>query len=311
MKIWIYYNFVEGPYGGGNQFLKALCKELASTNNLLEPKNISDLDQLDAIVFNSHHTELPNNIGLTLKEIKEKYKNITFVHRIDGPIQCVRGINDGTDQRIFDLNNELADGTVFQSNWSLNKTQALGFKYKNPYIVIKNSSDPSLFYKKERTNLSGQQKIKLAASSWSNNIKKGFWFYAQLDQKLDFNKYEMFFVGRSPIKFNNIQHVEPLPSKELGDFLRNCDIMINCSVDDPASNSLTEGILSGLAVVAIDSGGHREIVGNKGELFSNLGELLNKIETVSSNIEQYDSKQTIIPSIKDVGQQYIEFIRGI
>src|SRR3990167_9624991 len=97
------------------------------------------------------------------------------------------------------------------------------------FNLNKNSSDPDIFF--PYINKVKNNKIKLIASSWSNNIKKGFDWYKLLDERLDFTKYEMMFVGRSPIVFKNIKHIEPLNSIDLSNLLRTCDIMINCSKD--------------------------------------------------------------------------------
>ena len=49
-----------------------------------------------------------------------------MVHRVDGPIGAYRGFDDGTDARIAAINAELANATVLQSRYSLEKHAELG-----------------------------------------------------------------------------------------------------------------------------------------------------------------------------------------
>ncbi len=67
-----------------------------------------------------------------------------MVHRVDGPIGVYRGFDDGTDRHIFELNSELADATVFQSRYSLEKHRELGLELREP-VVISNAPDPAVF----------------------------------------------------------------------------------------------------------------------------------------------------------------------
>ena len=55
-----------------------------------------------------------------------------MVHRVDGPIGVYRGFDDGTDRHIVELNRELADATVFQSRYSLDKHRELGLELREP-----------------------------------------------------------------------------------------------------------------------------------------------------------------------------------
>ena len=55
-----------------------------------------------------------------------------MVHRVDGPIGVYRGFDDGTDVRIVEINRELADATIFQSRYSLDKHRELGLELRRP-----------------------------------------------------------------------------------------------------------------------------------------------------------------------------------
>jgi hypothetical protein len=119
-KINIVYNFVEGPWGGANQFLKALrdyFREIRVYSEKLENANV--------IIFNSHHC------FEDVIRIKKTHPHKIFIHRIDGPLSLARGRrNKILDEIIFQANQLLADGTVFQSNWSRKKNYEQGMKKK-------------------------------------------------------------------------------------------------------------------------------------------------------------------------------------
>ena len=218
LKIHILYKTSTSPWGGGNQFLDYLKSKLKKKN--CYANEISS----DVILFNSHHDI--NNL-LKLKYIYQDTKK--FVHRIDGPIKNYR--NDGyrVDKLIFLINKYLADGTIFQSNYSLKKTKLLT-NINNPIKIIYNEANKKFFFKKRYKYKSKNKKISLLSVSWSDNMLKGFKYLKYLDDNLDFDKYKMNFIGNTPVKFKNINIIPPVKSKELGKRIRQTDIFIFPSI---------------------------------------------------------------------------------
>lgn len=294
MKIHILYNFNEGAWGGGNQFLKALRKYFVKEGCYVEFPNKSDV-----ILFNSHH-ELKSVLRLKM----ERPQTI-FIHRVDGPILYTRGRDRETDKIIFDFNQSIADGTVFQSKWSRNKSYELGMKKNEFETVIINAPDSEIFYPQKTKKYQGE-KIKLIATSWAPNIRKGFDIYKFLDENLDSDRYEMTFVGRSPIKFKRIEYIPPQSSERLAEILRQYDIFITASRNDPCSNALIEALHCGLPAVARNDGGHPEIVGEAGELFGDKRDVLDAIEKVAQNYEYYRDRIKML-TMEAIGKRYYEF----
>lgn len=300
MKIHILYNFKEGAWGGGNQFLKALRKYFIEEECYAESPNDADV-----ILFNSHH-ELKSVLRLKM----ERPQTI-FIHRVDGPIFYTRGRDRETDKIIFDFNQSIADGTVFQSKWSRNKSYELGMKKNEFETVIINAPDSEIFYpsKNEQPRNDGE-KLKLIAACWATNIKKGFDIYEFIDKNADFNKYEMTFVGRSPVEFRNIRHVPPQSSEKLADLLREHDIFIIASIDDPCSNSLIEALHCRLPAVVRSSGGHPEIIGTAGVTFEGKEDVLDAINLINENLEMYRGGINR-PNISVVGRSYYDFCKRV
>jgi len=255
----------------------------------------------DVVLFNSHHH------GKELDQIKNMFPNKKFVHRVDGPMRLYNNMSDNRDFIVYQLNS-LANATVFQSHWSCKQNLELGFQYKTPMAVIYNAPDPEVFnlqYEKKKNN-----KLTLIATSWSDNMKKGFKYYKFLDENLDFDNYRFLFAGRTPIKFKNIEMLGALPTLELAKHIKSSDVFITASENDPCSNSLIEALSCGVPAIALDSGGHPEIVKQGGHLFQNFEDLMKVIEEIPYNIDT--CKENIeVDCIDGVVENYITFFKKL
>ncbi len=303
MKVSILYNFKDGPWGGGNQFLKALRNEWKRQD--LWSESIEDAD----VIFVNSFPFRAEYFFDQIFQIKKRRPEVVVVYRLDGPISLIRGQDKQVDRMIARFNELLIDGIIFQSNWCLQKNQDLFDITSKYHTVIHNASDNKVFSRKKVSELGGSP-IKLIATSWSSNPRKGFEIYSYLDQNLDSSRYQMTFVGNSPVKFKNIKIIEPVSSQELSLILKDHDIFITASKSDPCSNSLIEALSSGLPAVALDDGGHPEIIQRGGEVFTGKENVLEKIDLVANRFGQYQSQ---IPefSIELVANKYFEFAKMI
>ena len=127
LKINIIFRFHEGPWGGGNQFLKALKKNLEK-RGLYE----TNPSKTNCFIFNSHH------FIEEILSIKMKNQDKVFFHRIDGPTYLTKRIQPKLDFKIYELNRYIADGTIFQSAWSERENLLYGFKNTSFLKVINN-----------------------------------------------------------------------------------------------------------------------------------------------------------------------------
>jgi glycosyltransferase involved in cell wall biosynthesis len=208
---------------------------------------------------------------------------VSYVHRVDGP-----------------------DATIFQSQYSLNKHLELGMQFKNP-IVIPNAADLDIFHFQGHNSFSQNRKIRLIAASWSDNPRKGASAYTWLDEHLDWRRFELTFVGRSTVKFKNIHMIAPVLSIELADILRQHDIYITASQDDPCSNSLLEALNCGCPAIYLKSGGHPEIVKQAGLGFDSFDEIPALLEQLVADYKTYQSRIDV-PSIQAVTCQYLQIL---
>jgi len=299
MKIHILYRTAEIPTGGGNQFLRSLKKYFKSINVYEEDRN-----KADVVLFNSHHL-VKEAAGL-----KFSRPDKILIQRIDGPMKLYNNNNDRRDDIVNIANRFIADATVFQSEWSQYQNHLMGMPKKEYETVINNAPDPEIYYKAKSNKLSQKNKIRLIATSWSVNPNKGFRTYKWLDENLDFSKYEMFFIGRSDVKFENIEDLGIMSSTELAEQLRKSDIFIFASLLEACSNSLLEAMHCGLPVIAANSSSNPQIVNRAGELFNSPKEILGLIEMISGNYNYYTSNINN-SSIKDVGTRYLMFAENV
>ncbi len=296
MKIYIDYKFTSNPWGGGNQFLKALRKEL------IKFKKYTDfIKNANTIIVNSHHFSFKLFLYYLIKS------ELKIIHRIDGPISLTRNEKfSNIDKLIYSFSKHFSDGVIFQSKWSKNKNYKLGFKNKIRNIVINNAPDKNIF--KKQINLKKNLKIKIISSSWSSNIKKGFKYLKYLDENLNFNKFEITFIGNSPYKFKNIKVSKAVKSKTLARILNKNNFFLTASQNDPCSNSLLEALHCGLYPIYLSSGGHNELVKNQGIKFINKKDLLNKIKSIKKS-KNYSINKNLLVDISKVKNKYLNFIK--
>lgn len=291
-----FHEFHRPPYGGGNQFLMALKKQLEATGLIVGVNRVGHPTK--ACLINSYNFDFK-----AVYRAKMNFQKIRWVHRIDGPIGVYRSRDDGTDRRIWDINQELGAVTVFQSNYSLKKHLELGYTFRDAR-VIHNAVDPSIFYSSPRKPLPDQKdKIKLVATSWSDNVNKGAETYRWLEQNLDWSRYEFTFVGRCKIPFKRIRHLPPCSSEKVAALLREHDIYMMASQHESCSNALLEALACGLPAVYVNSGSNPELVGSAGVAYETPEQALVGLDTVGRNMAYYQSKISVV-SLDAVCRQY-------
>lgn len=303
MKIAFAYTFVAGPYGGANQFLAALAREF-SRRGVFEP----NADQANVLLANAN----PGNLRL-LARIIPAYKRARpsgkVLVRVDGPISLIRGRSQIVDRLIAALVHVGADGLIFQSNWSSEQNKRITNLAAPAEIVIHNAPDPAIFHPSQAP-IAPAAKIRLIASSWSDNPRKGFDIYHYLDKHLNHSRYTMAFIGKTPIRFRTLRTLAPLSPRKLADELRQHDIYITASEHDPCSNSLIEALSCGLPAVVRRSGGHPELIQAGGITFDDTHDILPAIDTVAANLTAF---RTHVPqfSIQAVADTYLAFANTV
>jgi glycosyltransferase involved in cell wall biosynthesis len=290
------HEFEPAPSGGGHQFLRALVRELGSRGLDIEVNRISG--GTPACLFNSFNFDFGRLRGFAREDCR-------MVHRVDGPVGTYRGFDDGTDARIAGINAELADATVLQSRYSLDKHVELGIELRDP-VVISNTVDTAIFFPPDAWEPTAGRPLRVIASSWSRNPRKGADIFDWLDGNLDPALAIVTFVGQ-PQPFARIRHVGPLDSQGVARLLREHDVYLAASRDDPCSNALLEALACGLPSAYLDSGGHPELVGEAGVPFGSPEEVPDALVRLAADLDAYRSRISV-PSLVSVADAYLRVL---
>jgi glycosyltransferase involved in cell wall biosynthesis len=295
----LFHEFAPPPTGGGHQFLRALVAELERRGLTVELNTISG----------GTTTCLFNSFNFDFRRLRRFARDdARFVHRVDGPISTYRGFDDGTDSRIAEVNAARADATIVQSRYSLDAHRSLGIELVEPR-VISNTVDPAVFHPPAvREPLAGRR-VRVIATSWSDNPNKGADVLTWLDRNLDHQRFELTFAGRTADVFEHVRVLGPVPTAPLAHELRRSDVYLAPSRNDPCSNALLEALASGLPAVFRASGGHPELVGDAGIPFDVPEEVPEALDRL---LAELDERRAAIrmSTIAEVADRYLEVLRA-
>ena len=259
MKISFGSKIVTGPWGGGNLFLINLKNYLTSNGHQVV-FGLDDKD-VDIILFTDPRTGRGSTSLISSKDVK-KYKrhinkNVKVVQRIN---ECDERKNTKKINKLYIKSSEVADHVVFVSEWLRKIYLDLGME-KEKTSVIMSGSDTLIFNPIGATKKPVNRKFKVLTHHWSSNWMKGFELYLQLDKKLSEptlkNKIEFTYIGNVDKKyeFSNTNILQPLSGLELAEEIKNHDIYITGSLNEPSGNHHIEAALCGLPILYFNSGG--------------------------------------------------------
>jgi len=286
------HEFRPPPYGGSNQFLVALAGEFRRRGLRVSSSVIGSGTR--GCLLHSYLVDVP-------RVRRMLHPSCRVVHRVDGPIGAYRGFDDGADRRIVEINRALADATVFQSRYSLEAHRELGLELRDP-VLIPNAADPRIFYPAAAPPPA--PRIRLIATSWSDNPNKGGPTLEWLDRHLDADRYELTFVGRLAVELRQVRVVPPVASEDLAGLLREHHVYLAPSLNDPCSNALVEALSCGLPAVYARSGGHPELVGEAGLGFDDAEEIPGLLDRLVSELEGRRAR-IAVPRLEDVADRYL------
>ena len=198
------------------------------------------------------------------------------------------------------------EATILQSRYSLEKHRELGLELRGP-TVVSNAVDPAIFHPPSTREPIAGRKVRVIATSWSDNVRKGAETLVWLDAHLDRERYELTFVGRALRELESVRTVGPVSSAEVARLLREHDVYLAPSHDDPCSNALLEALACGLPAVYRESGGHPELVGDAGLPFASDEEIPDVLDRLVAELaERRDAIS--VPTISAVADRYLEVL---
>jgi glycosyltransferase involved in cell wall biosynthesis len=320
MKISIWFKITEKPWGGGNQFLRALARnlELLGHEVFNHPTSSADVILLNShnrgpnLYLNTNQVAQLRSIGRINwwgKIVSQKIwtriprKGPPILHRLDGVAALIRGHRTNADILQFGIN-PLCDYTIFQSAYSKESFLKFGI-IPSKSKIVHNGVDGNIFYPAQSTR-SVQYPIRLAAVSWSPNLRKGFSTLAEISNILN---VELSFIGHWPpeIAPNKTILLGVKNSTEIAEILRQSDAFIHASENENCSNAILEALACGLPVLYKDSGGNRELAKDYGIPLTK--ELENNLSDLMINYHDYRQKLLVDRSkflIEDIARRYLD-----
>ena len=289
------YRFRPAPYGGSNQFLTALRDELRSRG----------LHVSDGAVGRKTRACLLHSYLVDAQDVRARmHDGLRVVHRVDGPVAMYRGADDGSDEKIVEINHEFAHATIFQSGWSLEAHRVAGMELRDP-VVIPNAVDPRVFFAPPPSPLG--DRIRLIATSWSDNPNKGGETLQWLARTLDPERYSLTFVGRVQTDLAPARVIPPLDSAGIAALLREHDVYLAPSLNDPCSNALIEALACGLPALHARSGGHPELVGAGGLGYDDREEIPSLLARL---VDEYEERRAgiSVAALSDVADRYLDVL---
>ena len=312
MKISIGSKFIDGPYGGGNLFVKNLRNYFLENGHKvihdLSEKDIDIIILMNPLIDSEQSTFDDNDINFYQKYINP---NAISVQRIN---ECDERKNTSHVNKSIVRSNKHIDYTIYVSKWIQEIYKKLGLK-EDYSTVILGGANQKYFNLVDKSFWEGNYPIKLVTHHWSGNWMKGFDSYKKIDEMLNNNewkeKLQFTYIGNLPnnFKFQNVRTLTPLSEKELGKELKKYDIYITGSINEPSGNHHIEAAQCGLPIMFIRSGGITEYCSNYGLEF-NLENLEEKLDYFINNYNQFKSKIIDYPLSSKKMSEELEVLFG-
>lgn len=257
-KISLGINLQPGPWGGGNQAMRALAERLSAKGaevsfDLTAP----DLDIILLVDPRSNSLSASYADREIFAYLKRVNHRALVVHRVN---ECdERKGTSGVNKALLRAN-RCADHTVFISSWLRDLFLAQGLPCKSVSVIL-NGSDRGTFNPQGYERWDHVSPLRLVTHHWSGHWMKGFDIYQRLDQMLEDARYkgtiEFTYIGNLPegFRFQNAAYVEPKQGIELADEIRRHHVYVTASRNEPGGNHQNEGANCGLPVLYRESGG--------------------------------------------------------
>lgn len=245
-----------GSWGGANQWVSQLTRwlEFNGWRVVFDVKGAPDIVLMT-------HTGLAAQTtfgAVEVRELKNRHPDIRCVHRInDNDIR-----KETTEMDMFlARSSEVADHTVFVSEWLRDYHAGKWFDAARPHSVILPGADSRFFHPIGGAVYDPAAPLTLVTHHWSDNWNKGFDVYRDIDELIASSKarkFELRVIGRWPadLKWKSARTFAPASGARLAGMLRECHGYVSASRFEPGAMHVAEGLQCGLPLLYHrDSGG--------------------------------------------------------
>ena len=265
IKIHFTYLSVDKPWGGANNFIRALRKELQGngnftfTNSLEEPCDVVFMNQLGT-------GPAGNGRMLSIKQAKKirdqgrklvvRAVNLNWHAFRLGPRNLIQGW--WRDHQTIALLN-LADVAIFQSEYQLQFFVDAG--YRGSINKVIHNGAPQEFWIEQLDSALRSGPIRLISSTASPRKTKRHDLIARISEC---DCVEILHMGAWPegLPSRRVKLLGMLPHEQMAATMATCDFFLHTAIKDPCPNAVFEALCSGLPVIYNPGpGSSKEIVG--------------------------------------------------
>lgn len=291
MKVYINRQVVQGPYGGGNGFVKAFRKFMPEHPNVEMPHDPTMNVRPDVFLLAGLQGEGPLCVSAEQAIMHKMYfaPDCKIVLRVNE--NDARKGTKNVDDMLLKVS-EHVDGTVFVSKWIQKHFVDKGWACSNQAVII-NGVDSDVFKPQPKLN---NGKMNIVAHHWSDNFLKGSDIYEKIDEFVGKNPngYAFTYIGRHRCNFKHTKVIRPTWGTTLGEELGKHDVYVSASRFDPGPNHCIESIACGLPTyVHKDGGGCVEFAGQD-HAYDNWDELRALLEHKFRGIP---AKNSFVPTM--------------
>jgi hypothetical protein len=249
MKILVNRRIVNGPWGGGNKFTKALKGCATEKGHSIVEKFENDIDIIH--LQDLHADELGIDADTALQYKRRVNPKVKIIHRVND-MDLGRCDSKPWRDKAYINFSQFIDGTIFVSEWTKDFFIKKGWLAKNNFVAT-NGVDKSIFHPQNKKN---NEKINIVTHHWSYNKGKGFKIYEKIDKFVEDNKEFTFtYIGRERGTFKSTNIVKPLFGKPLGKELSSYDVYISASEYENCPNHILESLACNIPTYACKLGG--------------------------------------------------------
>lgn len=255
LKVAINMRPIRNSWGGGNQWVQQMVKHLGRRNFEV---CYSLEEGCDCIFL------LEPRMGSTVRFAADEIGRYKAAHP---QTFCIHRINEcdqrkGTDSMdtMLAQANDVADYTIFISQWLRDYHADRWFDLNRPHAVIYNGADSAVFHPLGGSEPQAGIPFRLVTHHWSDNWNKGFALYKTIDNLIAegvLPGVELWVIGRWPqeIVWRSAVTFPPTTGVRLASLLRQCHAYVTASLWEPGGMHHVEGAQCGLPVLYHPDGG--------------------------------------------------------
>lgn len=252
-KIALGYEIREGPWGGGNQFLRSFKSYFGEKGAQVVHKLEDGLDVIILINTRSGTFSMDE-----LKRYKRRNPKVKIIHRIN---ETDKAKNTRVIDKMRIEATKISDAVIFISEWLRQYYIGMGLKLSIPETVIWNGPDENIFNPTGYSRWEPGTPMKIVTHHWSDNIMKGIDIYKYFDEILADpwmkKRFEFTYIGRTPqtMAFQNTRLVSPLFGNQLAEEIKKNHVYLTAARWEACGMHQLEAACCGLPVLYINEGG--------------------------------------------------------